>query len=221
MGRGKIDPAKLTPGAHAQPGGTLVYPAADDAAKPIAERLWHVDRIVRASFKRLDLLTRNLANVAPLTPVRTSSERILTCAPCRARLAPIAAAAGDCRLAIGRHEFAGTTLGGPGSRIGPPRRLDGLAPAVPSARAIVARQQPEIAAELHQHFSASKPRRRRRAITDRVDRALLADNNRHCVGHYPAPPPLREGAELVPGCRAVLKSCARPLPRLKWPCGGR
>jgi uncharacterized protein (DUF488 family) len=35
MGRGKIDPAKLTPGAHAQPGGTLVYPAADGAAKPI------------------------------------------------------------------------------------------------------------------------------------------------------------------------------------------
>ena len=33
--KAKIDPAKLTPGAHAQPGGTLVYPAADGAAKAI------------------------------------------------------------------------------------------------------------------------------------------------------------------------------------------
>ena len=34
MGLGKIDPAKLTPGARAQPDGTLVYPAAGEAAKP-------------------------------------------------------------------------------------------------------------------------------------------------------------------------------------------
>src|SRR5665213_1722775 len=34
MGLDKIDPAKLTPGARAQPDGTLVYPAADEAAKP-------------------------------------------------------------------------------------------------------------------------------------------------------------------------------------------
>jgi uncharacterized protein (DUF488 family) len=34
MGRDKIDPAKLTPGARAQADGTLVYPAADEAARP-------------------------------------------------------------------------------------------------------------------------------------------------------------------------------------------
>jgi uncharacterized protein (DUF488 family) len=34
MGLDKIDPAKLTLGARAQPDGTLVYPAADEAAKP-------------------------------------------------------------------------------------------------------------------------------------------------------------------------------------------
>jgi uncharacterized protein (DUF488 family) len=34
MGRDKIDPAKLTPGARVQSNGTLVYPAADEAAKP-------------------------------------------------------------------------------------------------------------------------------------------------------------------------------------------
>jgi uncharacterized protein (DUF488 family) len=34
MGLDKIDPAKLTPGARAQPDGTLMYPAADEAAKP-------------------------------------------------------------------------------------------------------------------------------------------------------------------------------------------
>jgi uncharacterized protein (DUF488 family) len=34
MGRDNIDPAKLTPGAQALPDGTLVYPAADEAAKP-------------------------------------------------------------------------------------------------------------------------------------------------------------------------------------------
>src|SRR5579872_5519050 len=34
MGLDKIDPAKLTPGARAQPDGTLVYPAAGEAAKP-------------------------------------------------------------------------------------------------------------------------------------------------------------------------------------------
>jgi uncharacterized protein (DUF488 family) len=34
MGRDKIDPAKLAPGAQALPDGTLVYPAADEAAKP-------------------------------------------------------------------------------------------------------------------------------------------------------------------------------------------
>jgi uncharacterized protein (DUF488 family) len=34
MGLDKIDLAKLTPGARAQPDGTLVYPAADEAAKP-------------------------------------------------------------------------------------------------------------------------------------------------------------------------------------------
>jgi uncharacterized protein (DUF488 family) len=33
MGRDHIDAATLTPCAHAQPDGTLVYPAADDAAK--------------------------------------------------------------------------------------------------------------------------------------------------------------------------------------------
>jgi hypothetical protein len=31
MGLDKIDPATLTVGAHAQPDGTLVYPAADAA----------------------------------------------------------------------------------------------------------------------------------------------------------------------------------------------
>jgi hypothetical protein len=34
MGRDKIDHAKLRPGAHVQPNVTLVYPAADEAAKP-------------------------------------------------------------------------------------------------------------------------------------------------------------------------------------------
>jgi uncharacterized protein (DUF488 family) len=34
MGRDKIDPAKLTPGARAQADGTLAYPAADEAATP-------------------------------------------------------------------------------------------------------------------------------------------------------------------------------------------
>jgi uncharacterized protein (DUF488 family) len=33
MGRDKIDPAKLTPGAQALLDGTLVYPAADEAAR--------------------------------------------------------------------------------------------------------------------------------------------------------------------------------------------
>ena len=33
MGHDKIDPAKLTPGAQALPGGTLVYPEADEAAR--------------------------------------------------------------------------------------------------------------------------------------------------------------------------------------------
>lgn len=32
MGHNKADPAKLTPGAHLLPGGTLVYPAAEGAA---------------------------------------------------------------------------------------------------------------------------------------------------------------------------------------------
>jgi hypothetical protein len=30
MGKNKIDPAKLTPGVQALPGGTLVYPAAKE-----------------------------------------------------------------------------------------------------------------------------------------------------------------------------------------------
>ncbi len=34
MGLDKIGPAKLTPCAQALPDGTLVYPAADEAAKP-------------------------------------------------------------------------------------------------------------------------------------------------------------------------------------------
>ena len=34
LGRNKIDPAKLTPGAHALPDGTLVYPGAQDEAMP-------------------------------------------------------------------------------------------------------------------------------------------------------------------------------------------
>ena len=34
MGRDKIDPAKLTPGAQVLPDGTVVYPAADEAAQP-------------------------------------------------------------------------------------------------------------------------------------------------------------------------------------------
>jgi uncharacterized protein (DUF488 family) len=34
MGRDKIDPAKLTPGARTQRDGTLVYPVAEEAAKP-------------------------------------------------------------------------------------------------------------------------------------------------------------------------------------------
>jgi uncharacterized protein (DUF488 family) len=33
MGRGKIEPAKLTPGARLQPDGTLVYPAVEDETK--------------------------------------------------------------------------------------------------------------------------------------------------------------------------------------------
>ena len=33
MGSGKIDPAKLTPGAHVLTNGTLVYPAAEEAIK--------------------------------------------------------------------------------------------------------------------------------------------------------------------------------------------
>jgi uncharacterized protein (DUF488 family) len=33
MGRDKIDPAKLTPGARAQSDGTLLYPGAEEAAK--------------------------------------------------------------------------------------------------------------------------------------------------------------------------------------------
>jgi len=33
MGRDKIDPAKLTPGARSQPDGTLVYPAAEEVVK--------------------------------------------------------------------------------------------------------------------------------------------------------------------------------------------
>ena len=35
MGLDKIDPAALTPGALAQPDGTLAYPAADEPAKPM------------------------------------------------------------------------------------------------------------------------------------------------------------------------------------------
>ena len=35
MGRDKIDPTKLTPGALSQPDGTLLYPAAEDAVKAI------------------------------------------------------------------------------------------------------------------------------------------------------------------------------------------
>jgi hypothetical protein len=34
VGRDKIAPAKLTPGAQALPDGTVVYPAADEAAQP-------------------------------------------------------------------------------------------------------------------------------------------------------------------------------------------
>jgi uncharacterized protein (DUF488 family) len=34
MGRDKIEAAKLTPGVQPLPDGTLVYPAADEAAKP-------------------------------------------------------------------------------------------------------------------------------------------------------------------------------------------
>jgi uncharacterized protein (DUF488 family) len=34
MGRGKIDPAKLTPGARPLPGGTLVYPVAPVRSEP-------------------------------------------------------------------------------------------------------------------------------------------------------------------------------------------
>jgi uncharacterized protein (DUF488 family) len=34
MGLDKIDPAKLTPGARAQPDGTLLYPTVDEAANP-------------------------------------------------------------------------------------------------------------------------------------------------------------------------------------------
>ena len=33
MGSGKVDPAKLTPGAHVLTNGTLVYSAAEDAIK--------------------------------------------------------------------------------------------------------------------------------------------------------------------------------------------
>jgi hypothetical protein len=33
LGRDKIDPAKLTPGARSQPDGTLVYPAAEEVVK--------------------------------------------------------------------------------------------------------------------------------------------------------------------------------------------
>ena len=33
MGSGKVDPAKLTPGAHVLTNGTLVYPAAEEAIK--------------------------------------------------------------------------------------------------------------------------------------------------------------------------------------------
>jgi uncharacterized protein (DUF488 family) len=35
MGPDKIDPAKLTPGVRSLPGGTLIYPAAEDDAKAI------------------------------------------------------------------------------------------------------------------------------------------------------------------------------------------
>jgi uncharacterized protein (DUF488 family) len=35
MGHNKIDPAKLTPGVRSLPGGTLIYPAAEDDAKAI------------------------------------------------------------------------------------------------------------------------------------------------------------------------------------------
>lgn len=31
MGSGKVDPAKLTPGAHVLTNGTLVYPSAEEA----------------------------------------------------------------------------------------------------------------------------------------------------------------------------------------------
>ncbi len=34
MGFDKIDRAKITPGAHAQPNGTLLYPTADEVADP-------------------------------------------------------------------------------------------------------------------------------------------------------------------------------------------
>jgi hypothetical protein len=34
MGRDKLDHAQPTPGVRVQPNGTLVYPAADEAAKP-------------------------------------------------------------------------------------------------------------------------------------------------------------------------------------------
>jgi hypothetical protein len=33
MGLDKIDPAKLTPHAHMQPSGTLIYPAAEERAE--------------------------------------------------------------------------------------------------------------------------------------------------------------------------------------------
>jgi len=35
MGRDKIDPATLTPGARSRPDGTLVYPAAEEAVNPL------------------------------------------------------------------------------------------------------------------------------------------------------------------------------------------
>jgi uncharacterized protein (DUF488 family) len=35
MGHNKIDPAKLTPGVRSLPGGTLVYPAAEEDVKTI------------------------------------------------------------------------------------------------------------------------------------------------------------------------------------------
>ena len=42
MGPGKIDPAKLTPGAQIRPGGMLLYPAAKDAAKAFGHRRFRV-----------------------------------------------------------------------------------------------------------------------------------------------------------------------------------